>query len=258
MSGNPIAQLIDVKKSYGSQQVLKGVNLTIAEGKTTVIVGGSGQGKSQIIKHTLGLITPDSGKVMVFGQDINKIKKKELMKIRTDFGVLFQNAALFDSMTVYDNVALPLRERTDYPEKKIRDIVHEKLEMMDVGSSDEKYPAQISGGMRKRVGLARALVLNPRIIFFDEPTTGLDVAKSNEIYRAFYRSQSELKYTAVIVSHDVPKIFKLADYVALLNDGIMRSCISPEEFQLSADPVIKKFVESTMGSLYSSEVEGDI
>ena len=251
----PVIELVDVKKSYGSQQVLKGVNLSIPEGKTTVIVGGSGQGKSQIIKHSLGLITPDSGKVMVFGKDINSISKKELREIRMNFGVLFQNAALFDSMTVYDNVALPLRERTNYSEDKIREIVEDKLVLMDVVGSNEKYPAQISGGMKKRVGLARALVLNPKIIFFDEPTTGLDVAKSNEIYRAFFRTQAQLQYTAVIVSHDVPKIFKLADYVALLYNGEMQSCITPEEFQLSDNPAIKEFVQKTMGSLYSSEVE---
>jgi len=251
----PAIQLIDVKKSYGSQEVLKGVNLSIAEGKTTIIVGGSGQGKSQIIKHSLGLIKPDSGKVLVFDKDINAISKKELRKVRTDFGVLFQNSALFDSMTVYENVALPLRERTKLSEQKISDIVHEKLEMMDVVNSDDKYPAQISGGMKKRVGLARALVLDPKIIFFDEPTTGLDVAKSNEIYRAFFRTQAQLKYTAVIVSHDVPKIFKLADYVALLYNGLMQRCLTPEEFQLSDDPAIKEFVQKTMGSLYSSEVE---
>jgi phospholipid/cholesterol/gamma-HCH transport system ATP-binding protein len=251
----PIIELIDVRKSYGSQDVLKGVNLSMDEGKTTVIVGGSGQGKSQIIKHSLGLISPDSGQVKVFGQDINSISKKELRNIRMEFGVLFQNSALFDSMTVYDNVALPLRERTKFPESKIKGIVEERLELMDVVGSNDKYPAQISGGMKKRVGLARALVLNPKIIFFDEPTTGLDVAKSNEIYRAFFRTQAQLKYTAVIVSHDVPKIFKLADYVALLYNGVMQSCITPEEFQLSDDPAVKEFVEKTMGSLYSSEVE---
>jgi phospholipid/cholesterol/gamma-HCH transport system ATP-binding protein len=252
---NAVIELIDVRKSYGSQEVLKGVNLSIDEGKTTVIVGGSGQGKSQIIKHSLGLISPTSGEVKVFGQDINKISKQELRKIRMEFGVLFQNSALFDSMTVYDNVALPLRERTQFPESKIKGIVEERLELMDVVGSNDKYPAQISGGMKKRVGLARALVLNPKIIFFDEPTTGLDVAKSNEIYRAFFRTQAQLKYTAVIVSHDVPKIFKLADYVALLYNGVMQSCITPEEFQLSDNPAIKEFVEKTMGSLYSSEVE---
>jgi phospholipid/cholesterol/gamma-HCH transport system ATP-binding protein len=140
-------------------------------------------------------------------------------------------------------------------EKEIDKIVNEKLVMMDVEGTNDKYPAQLSGGMRKRVGLARALVLNPKIVFFDEPTTGLDIAKSNEIYRVFFKTQTALGYTAVIVSHDVPRIFKLADYVALLHDGIVQDCLTPEEFQLSNNPVIKAFVETTMGPLYSSEME---
>jgi len=255
MKENIVIQLYDVRKSYGSQEVLKGINLSIAEGKTTVIVGGSGQGKSQIIKHILGLVKPDSGKVVVYGREITRVSKRELREIRTRFGVLFQNAALFDSMTVYDNVALPLRERTKKSEDEINRIVNEKLALMDIEGSNDKYPAQLSGGMRKRVGLARALVLDPKIIFFDEPTTGLDVAKSNEIYRVFSRTQAKLGYTAVIVSHDVPKIFKLADYVALLHNGVIQGCLTPEEFQLSDDPVIKEFVVTTMGPLYSSEME---
>ena len=258
MNGKPVIQLVDVEKSFGPQHVLRGTNLSISEGKTTVIVGGSGTGKSIIIKHILGLISPDRGKVLVCGKDINNIRKKELRGIRTNFGVLFQNSALFDSMTVFDNVALPLRERTKTPEKEIGDIVNEKLALMDIKGSNEKYPAQISGGMKKRVGLARALVLNPKIVFFDEPTTGLDVAKSNEIYRVFFRSQARLGYTAVIVSHDVPKIFKLADYVALLYNGVVQDYLTPEEFQLSDNPVIKDFVETTMGTLYSSKsMEGE-
>ena len=255
MNENLAVQLIDIRKSYGSQEVLKGVNLSINEGKTTVIVGGSGQGKSQIIKHILGLIRPNSGQVMVYGKDLNNVNNKQLKEIRNDFGVLFQNAALFDSMTVFDNVALPLRERTKVSEKEIDKIVNEKLVMMDVEGTNDKYPAQLSGGMRKRVGLARALVLNPKIVFFDEPTTGLDIAKSNEIYRVFFKTQTALGYTAVIVSHDVPRIFKLADYVALLHNGVVQGCLTPEEFQLSDNPVVKAFVETTMGPLYSSEME---
>jgi phospholipid/cholesterol/gamma-HCH transport system ATP-binding protein len=258
MNKEPIVQFVDVHKWFGSQHVLRGVNLSLVEGKTTVIVGGSGQGKSVIIKHILGLVKPDSGSVLIYGKDINRISKKELRDIRTNFGVLFQNAALFDSMTVFDNVALPLRERTKIPEKKIREIVNEKLELMDIKGSNDKYPAQISGGMKKRVGLARALVLDPKIVFFDEPTTGLDVAKSNEIYRVFFKSQDHLGYTAVIVSHDVPKIFKLADYVTLLYGGVVQDYLTPEAFQLSDNQYIKTFVETTMGPLYSSKsMEGE-
>ena len=253
----PLIQLIDVRKKFGRQEVLKGVNLAVYERKTTVIVGESGEGKSLILKHILGLMKPDSGKVLVFGKDMNKTGRKELKDIRSHFGVLFQNAALFDSMTVFDNVALPLRERTNASEEEIQKIVNEKLTLMDIEGSNEKYPAQLSGGMRKRVGLARALVLNPKIVFFDEPTTGLDVAKSNEIYRVFHRTQTKLAYTSVIVSHDVPKIFKLADYVALIHDGIIQDCLTPEDFQTSENPVIRDFVEKTMGLIYESEqVEG--
>jgi len=257
MNAEPMIRLINVRKKFGSQEILKGINLSIYEGKTTVIVGESGKGKSLILKHILGLVRPDKGEVLVEGKDINKIGRKELKDIRAKFGVLFQNAALFDSMTVFDNVALPLRERTKASEEKIRTIVNEKLDLMDIEGSNDKYPAQLSGGMRKRVGLARALVLNPKIVFFDEPTTGLDVAKSNEMYRVFFKTQSKLGYTALIVSHDVPKIFKLADYVALLYDGVIQDCLPPEDFQTSENPFIKEFVQKTMGYIYESEqVEG--
>jgi phospholipid/cholesterol/gamma-HCH transport system ATP-binding protein len=178
-----------------------------------------------------------------------------LNEVRKNFGVLFQNAALFDSLTVFENVALPLRERTRCSEDEIRSSVEEKLALMDLEGAEGKYPAQLSGGMQKRVGLARALVMNPRIVFFDEPTTGLDVNKANEIYRLFHKTQARLRYTAVIVSHDVPKIFKLADSVALLADGVIHGCMSPEEFQLSRSPLIRTFVEETMGPIYSSDVE---
>jgi phospholipid/cholesterol/gamma-HCH transport system ATP-binding protein len=248
-------QLIDVEKSFGRQHVLRGVNLEVREGKTTVIVGASGTGKSLILKHMLGLIRPDRGQVMVFDRDLAKIRKKELKDIRMNFGVLFQNAALFDSMTVFDNVALPLRERSSETEEVIVETVMEKLALMDLEGAEVKYPAQLSGGMRKRVGLARALVLNPRIIFFDEPTTGLDVNKANEIYRLFYETQNRLNYTAVIVSHDVPKILKLADYVAMLAEGVIQDCLTPEAFQISDNPIIRDYVEETMGPIYKSERE---
>ncbi len=250
-----VIELIDVKKSFGSQQVLRGINLSVAEGTTTVIVGASGQGKSIILKHMLGLIRPDHGQVLVLGEDLARISGRKLKEIRANFGVLFQNAALLDSLTVFDNIALPLRERTKTTEKEISQRVDERLALMGLEGSELKYPAQLSGGMQKRVGLARALIMNPRVVFFDEPTTGLDVRKSNEIYRLFYKTQAHFKYTSVIVSHDVPKIFKLADTVALLADGVIQGCMTPEEFQLSDKPVIRSFVVETMGPIYSSEGE---
>jgi phospholipid/cholesterol/gamma-HCH transport system ATP-binding protein len=253
--GDIAIELVDVEKYFGKQKVLDKVNLRVVEGKTTLIVGGSGQGKSVILKHMLGLLKADRGQVLVFGKDLAKINSRELKKIRSNFGVLFQNGALLDSLNVFDNVALPLRERTDLSEKEIQAKVMENLEMMDLSGSELKFPAQLSGGMQKRVALARALVLNPKIVFFDEPTTGLDVGKSNEIYRLFYKTQAKLKYTAVIVSHDVPKIFKLADYVALIQKGVIKGFMTPEQFQLSDNPDIRDFVETTMGPIYTSARE---
>lgn len=254
-SKSAIIELCNVTKTFGSQRVLDKLNLSVHEGTTLVIVGASGQGKSVILKHMLGLVKPERGKVLVFGTDIATCPRRQLKEIRKNFGVLFQNVALFDSMTVFDNVALPLRERTHFSEREIRDRVQHKLDLMDLQGAEAKYPAQISGGMQKRVGLARALVLDPKIVFFDEPTTGLDVHKSNEIYRLFYKTQSQLGYTAVIVSHDVPKIFKLSDYVALLADKRIQGCLTPEEFQLSDNQYIRSFVETTMGPIYTSERE---
>lgn len=250
-----VIQLVNITKSYGTQRVLDKVNLEVHKGTTLVIVGASGQGKSVLLKHMLGLVKPDRGQIKVFGQDLVNCSRRQLKEIRKNFGVLFQNVALFDSMTVYDNVALPLRERTDLNEPEIRRRVEEKLALMDLDGAGAKYPAQISGGMQKRVGLARALVLDPKIVFFDEPTTGLDVHKSNEIYRLFYKTQAQLGYTAVIVSHDVPKIFKLSDYVALLANKQVQGCMTPEEFQLSDNPHIRSFVETTMGPIYTSDRE---
>ncbi|RMF44111.1 MAG: ATP-binding cassette domain-containing protein [Deltaproteobacteria bacterium] len=255
MAGEYVIELERVDKSFGDQVVLEGVNLSIKSGTTLVIVGASGQGKSVLLKHMLGLMRPDRGVVRVLGCDLATCSRKELNEVRRQFGVLFQNVALFDSMTVFDNVALPLRERTGLSESAIRTQVMDKLKLMGVDSAAQKFPAQISGGMQKRVGLARALVIDPQIVFFDEPTTGLDVHKSNEIYRLFYRAQAELGYTAVIVSHDVPKIFKLADEVALLADRQIQGPLSPEEFQVSTNRHISSFVESTMGSIYTSELE---
>lgn len=252
-----VIELSGVKKRFGRQMVLRGVDLTVHQGQTLVIVGASGQGKSVIVKHMLGLVRPDRGTVKVFGRDLNRLRRRELDEIRRNFGVLFQNAALFDSLNTYDNVALPLRERTRLSESEIRDKVMEKLVLMGMEKAVEKFPAQLSGGMRKRVGLARALVLDPKIVFFDEPTTGLDVHKSNELYRLFYHTQQQLGYTAVIVSHDVPKIFKLADEVALLAEGQVQGCMSPEDFQMSEQPLIKAFVGETMGHLYLSDEEED-
>ncbi|HIJ79620.1 MAG: ATP-binding cassette domain-containing protein [Desulfobulbaceae bacterium] len=245
-------QFVDVVKSFGAQRVLDRVNLTINSGKTTVVAGPSGQGKSVTLKLILGLLKPDSGKVLIDGQDISKMRSRELNRIRTKFGVMFQGVALLDSLSVYENVALPLEERTRFSSAEIKEKVLAVLAELGLGGHENKYPAQLSGGMKKRVGLARALMLHPEIMLFDEPTTGLDPQKSMEIYQLFAKTQKQFGYTSIIVSHDIPKIFNLADQVILVNKGKFTIFDSPEDIQQSEVPEIQAFVKNTMGDIYLS------
>ena len=248
-----------VEKSFvredGSRQViLDKVDFTIPAGKTTVIAGGSGQGKSVTLKLVLGLMRVDYGQIFVAGRESTRIRGRELEELRTRFGVLFQGAALFDSLTVFENVALPLRERTQKTEIEIREQVLSTLEQLGLLGHEEKFPAQLSGGMKKRAGLARALQLKPEIMLFDEPTTGLDPVMTQEIYQLFARTQKQVGYTSVIVSHDIPKVFNLADQVIVLNNGEMDIFTSPEAIQWSQKPHIKEFVKTTMGEIYQSHL----
>lgn len=251
----PVVRFIDVVKKFGDQVVLDHVNVEFPEGKTTVIAGGSGQGKSVSLKLILGLMEPDSGQVMVDGVDICSLKRKELDDVRARFGVLFQGSALLDSMTVWENIALPLRERTKVGRDEMISKVEAALAQFDLSDDGDKFPAQLSGGMKKRVGLARATMLDPDIVLFDEPTTGLDPQITMDIYRLFFRTQKEFGYTSIIVSHDIPKVFNLADQVVILNEGKMSVFDKPEHIQYSTDPMIMKFVEQTMGEVYTSSEE---
>lgn len=255
----PIIEFKNVSKSFSSrdgtvQTVLDNVSFSINPGGTTVIAGGSGQGKSVTLKLVLRLMHADSGQILVDGCDIAPLGSRELEGVRAKFGVLFQGAALFDSMNVFDNVALPLRERTIKSESQIREQVLETLTQLELEGHEEKFPAQLSGGMQKRVGLARALQLQPEIMLFDEPTTGLDPVMTDEIYRLFSRTQREVGYTAIIVSHDIPKVFNLADQVIVLGQGKIDFFNSPEEIQWSTKPHIRKFVKTTMGDIYQSHL----
>ena len=256
---NAAVEFIDVVKSFpakdgGRQVVLDAVNFSIPKGKTTVVAGRSGQGKSVTLKLILGLMAVDSGSIRVDGDDVTRLSGKRLTELRTHFGVLFQGAALFDSLTVFENVALPLRERTRMSEDEIRSTVAATLGQLELTGHDEKYPAQLSGGMRKRVGLARALQLGPEILLFDEPTTGLDPVMTRDIYDLFTRTQEQLGYTSIIVSHDIPKVFNLADQVIILNQGKMDVFTAPEQIQLSDKPYIQDFVKTTMGEIYQSQL----
>jgi len=245
------------KRDGGLQRVLDGVSFTAPRGKTTVIAGRSGQGKSVTLKLILGLMQADGGSIFVDGQEVTQLRGKSLAQLRTRFGVLFQGAALFDSLTVFENVALPLRERTRKSEEEIGELVSATLGQLELAGHESKYPAQLSGGMRKRVGLARALQLNPEIMLFDEPTTGLDPVMTQEIYQLFAETQSRVGFTSIIVSHDIPKVFNLADQVIILHQGQMDVFSRPEEIPLSPREHIRAFVRTTMGEIYQSQlVEG--
>jgi phospholipid/cholesterol/gamma-HCH transport system ATP-binding protein len=236
------------------QTVLDNVSFTIPTGKTTVVAGGSGQGKSVTLKLILGLMQPDSGDIYVANRRINGLGGKSLERLRSRFGVLFQGAALFDSLSVFDNVALPLRERTSKNEEEIRELVSTTLSQLELAGHEDKFPAQLSGGMKKRVGLARALQLKPEVMLFDEPTTGLDPVMTQEIYQLFARMQQEYGFTSIIVSHDIPKVFNLADQVIVLDRGHMDVFDSPHELQWSQKRHIQEFVKMTMGQVYQSHL----
>ena len=234
-----------LRKSFGSKVVLKDVNLEIKEGSTTVILGLSGQGKSTIIKHIVGLLKPDSGEIIVDGIDVATCNKQELFETRKKIGFLFQEGAMFDSMSVYDNVAFPLREHTNLSEKEIEKKVYEKLDMVGFDSDRvaKLYPHELSGGMRKRAATARAIVLEPKIILYDEPTSGLDPIISDLISQMTMMLQKKLGVTSIVISHDLKESFKIADYVGMLYNGEIIEFAPPKEFQNSKNEIVQAFLK---------------
>lgn len=241
-----IIEIVNLKKRFGDKEVLKGVNLTVNKGDTLVIIGSSGCGKSVLLKLIIGLIEPDEGAIYIEGQDIVKMDKKELYKIRSKFGFQFQGSALFDSMTVEENIGLALRENTNMSNKEIKKIVAEKLEIVGLPGIQDLMPADLSGGMKKRVALARSLATNPEIILYDEPTTGLDPIMSNNIDEFIKELSEKLKVTSIVVTHDIFTVLHIADYVAMLYDGKIYFYGKPKELLSSNDPIIKEFLERTI------------
>jgi phospholipid/cholesterol/gamma-HCH transport system ATP-binding protein len=239
-------ELLRVTKAFGNQIVLNHLDMVIPSGKITAVIGPSGEGKSVLLRHIIGLMKPDLGRVKVDGEDITHMGRRDLNRVREKFGMLFQNVALFDSMTVLQNVAFPLEEKTRLSRDDIRDRVHEALEHVGLRDVDDKYPDQLSGGMKKRVGLARALLLNPGIILFDEPTTGLDPIISNAMHRLIKDTHRRFGFTAVIVTHEVPAIFDICDYVAMLYQGRIQMRGTPDEIRGSDDPVVRQFVNGEL------------
>lgn len=235
-------EIIELYKSFGKQQVLRGVNLRIREGEVTTIIGRSGGGKSVLLKHIVGLLKPDRGSIIIKGQDITKLKGRELDLIRGQIGVVFQGSALFDSMTVYENIAFPLREKLRISKDEVDDLVKKALNDVGLEGVESKYPAELSGGMKKRVALARALVMKPKIILFDEPTTGLDPILVRTIHNLIRNTQRDYGFTGLIISHEIPEIFEISDRVALLHEGRIVEVGTPEEMKRSELEIVRRFI----------------
>lgn len=240
--GTPIVSIRGLEKSFGDNKVLRGVDLDIEEGGITVVIGPSGCGKSVLIKHIIGLLKPDAGRILVEGQDIAKLPESEMVAVRRKFGMLFQQSALFDSMTVMENVAFPLVEHTKLPRKEIERRVTERLNQLGLFGVEEKYPAELSGGMRKRVGLARATILDPKIVIYDEPMTGLDPIMCENVEEMILTAKRELKVTSIVVSHDMASTFRMADRIAMLFDGKLVAVGSPQEVKASRVEVVRRFI----------------
>ena len=232
----------DLWKAFGKQEVLRGVSLRVNTGEFVALVGMSGCGKSLLLRHLVRLMRPDQGRVLVDGHDVAKMPREELETLRSRVGYVFQSGALFDSDTVFDNVAFPLREKTRWSETKIRNKVLEELDLVGLKDADGKYPAQLSGGMRKRVALARTLVRAPEIVLFDEPTTGLDPIVVNSILHLFDSVHKRLNLTGILVSHEIPEIFGIVQKIAMLYEGKIAAVETPETIRTSQNPVIDQFV----------------
>jgi len=241
----PFVELRDVSKAYGSKQVLRGASVTVYRGEVLVILGGSGTGKSVTLRHMLGLEVPDGGRVIVEDEDITDLPEEELYRVRKKFGMLFQSGALFDSMNVFENIAFPLREHTEMSDDEISRAVRERLELVNLPHTEHLMPVDLSGGMRKRVGLARSIVLDPKMILYDEPTTGLDPITAQKINELIIDLQSKLNVTSVVVTHDIQSAFSVGDRVAFLNRGVFEWVGTMEAARDSDHPVLREFLKSS-------------
>ena len=238
----PFISLRGVRKAFGEQVVLEGVDLDIRQGESLVVIGSSGTGKSVLIKHIIGLLAPDAGEVLVAGANVPDLGRRELQALRRRMGMLFQYAALFDSMDVGENVAFAVRQHTDWSAEKIDARVAEVLGWVGLTGTEHKSPAELSGGMKKRVGLARAIVLGPEIILYDEPTTGLDPIMADQINDLILNLAERLNVTSVTITHDMISAYKIADRIAMLYKGRIEEVGTPEEIQESTNPVVQQFI----------------
>jgi len=241
-ASEPIVELRKVSKRFGRQQVLRAVNFKLERGKTTVVIGESGTGKSVLLKHIVGLLRPDRGKVFIAGQRIDRLSERQLVKVRQRFGFLFQMNALFDSLTAGENVGFPLMEHTKKNADEIEHIVAQKLALVGLDGIQEKRPAELSGGQKKRVALARAIAMEPEIILYDEPTTGLDPIRADTINDMIVKLKEHLGVTSVVVTHDMTSAFKVADRILMLHDGDFIADGTTYVFRNATDPRVRQFV----------------
>lgn len=238
-------ELVNIHKSFEGKNVLYGVNLKVEKGESVVVIGGSGSGKSVLLKHIIGLLKPDMGTVMVDSTDLSQLDEDGLHEIRKKFGMLFQSAALFDSMRVWENVGFGLKRHTHLPDSEIKEIAVQKLKMVGLVGVEDVMPSELSGGMRKRVGLARAIAMKPEILLYDEPTTGLDPIMADAINDLITKMREELKVTSVAITHDMKSAYKIADTIAMLYNGVIITKGTPDEIKNTSDPVVRQFIEGS-------------
>lgn len=241
-TSKPPVELIEISKSFGELKVLNGISLKIEKGKITSIIGKSGEGKSVLLKHIIGLLKPDRGKIYFDGKLLSEMTRPEIKDFRKKISYMFQGNALFDSMTVFENIALPLYKNNENKEK-IKDLVSKRIAQMELSGSEDKYPSELSGGMQKRVALARALVNEPQIVLFDEPTTGLDPIRKNYVHKMISDYQKKFQFTAVLVSHEIPDVFEISDVIMMLDEGKIVFTGTKEEIKNTENPYVRKFVE---------------
>jgi len=237
--------IIDVHKHFGDLQVLRGLSLSVEKGESMTVIGGSGSGKSVLLKHIIGLLFPDRGRVIVGGQELNKLDEYGLNELRKKFGMLFQGAALFDSLTVWENVGFSLKQHTKLSDKEIRKVATDKLALVGLKDIEDKMPADLSGGMKKRVGLARAIAMNAEIILYDEPTTGLDPISADSINDLIVDLRKKLGVTSVAITHDMQSAYKISDRIAMLYKGEIQEIGTPEQIKNTVNPIVRQFISGS-------------
>ena len=242
MQKQPVIEIRNLVKSFGERRILNGVNLKIYKGEVMVIMGGSGCGKSTLLRHMIGVLKPDSGQVIIEGKDLNKLSQRELDKLRLKFGMLFQSGGLIDYMTIKENISLPLKEHTNLAQNVIDIIVKLKLNMVNMRGMGDLLPSEISGGMKKRAGLARAIALDPAYVFYDEPTAGLDPVVAAVIDKLILDFSKKLQVTSIVVTHDMQSVFRIATRIAMLHKGEIVQVGTPDEIRNSENPLVNQFI----------------